>query len=130
MSGEGCGYGRGSVGLVGVELARGWDGCRVGMVVGRESLVWRAVRMRSGVGGEDLVLYGDLSGVALPGYIHSSPYTIPTPDTPHFTPPHPTPTHIPNQNNSSYPNTSSLPPLYAHLTTKTLITPNEVHVSL
>ena len=105
----------GRVELAGVELVRewswmGWRPCRYGgweFGLGGENGVWRAVRMRSWVGGEDMVLYGDwveISGVALCGYIHSSPYTISTPDTPHppnplllpIPMPHPNPTHLPN----------------------------------
>ena len=105
----------GRVELVGVELAREWswmgwrqgryggyDGWEFGL--GGGNRMWRAVRMRSLVGREDMVLYGDwvgISGVALCGYIYSSPYTIPTPGTPHphllpINIPHPNPTHLPN----------------------------------
>ena len=108
----------GQVELVGVELVREWswvgwrqgryggyDGCKFGL--GGENGVWRVVRMRPWVGRGGMVLYGDwveISGVALCGYIHSSPYTIPTPDTPHppnlLLPPipisHPNPTYLPN----------------------------------
>ena len=94
----------GRVELVGVELAREWSwvGWRQGRYGGYggwefglfgENGVWRAVRMRSLVGWEDMVLYGDwvgMSGVALCWYIHSSPYTIPTPNTPT----HPTRSHF------------------------------------
>ena len=41
--------------------------------------MWRVVRIGSGVGGKDLVLYRDwvgISGIALSGRIHSSLYTI------------------------------------------------------
>ena len=108
----------GRVELVGVELEREWSwvGLRHGRYggyrlwefgLGGENGVWRAVRMQSWVGGEDIVLYWDwvgISGVALCGYIHSSPYTIPIPDTPHppnplLLPvpiPHPNPNHLPN----------------------------------
>ena len=43
-----------------------------------------------GVGGEDLILYGEwvgIKGVVLCGYFHSSLYIVPTPDTPDT--PHP-----------------------------------------
>ena len=123
---------------------RSWVGWRQGRYggygewefgLGSENGVWRTMRLRSRVGGEDMVLYGDwvgISGVALCGYIHSSPYTIPIPDTPHLPNllllqipiPHPDPTHLPN---SSQPQPSSLPPLYAHPTAKTLISPNKPH---
>ena len=104
----------GRVELVGVELAREWSwvGWRQGRYCGHggwefglggENEVWR---MRSWVG-EDMVLYGDwvgISRVALCGYIHSSPYTSSTPDTPHppnplllpIPIPYPNPTHLPN----------------------------------
>ena len=60
----------GRVELVGVELAREWSwvGWRQGryggyggweFALGGENGVWRAVGMRSWVGGEDMVLYGD-----------------------------------------------------------------------
>ena len=91
----------------------GWRPCRYGgyggweIGLGGENGVWRAMRVRSWVGGEDMVFYGDwveISEVVLCGYIHSSPYTIPTPDTPHppnpfllpIPIPHPNPTHLPN----------------------------------
>ena len=77
----------GWVGMVG-----GWE-----FGLGGEIGVWRSVRMRSGVGGEDLVLSGDWVGiraVALCWYIHSSPYNYP--NTRH-TPPHPAHSHFQSQ---------------------------------
>ena len=92
----------GRVRLVGVELAQEWSW--VGWIKGRyggsefglggESGPWRSVRMRSWVGGKDLILYGDLegiSGIAPCGYIHGSSYTIPIPHTPYPTQPTPSP---------------------------------------
>ena len=107
----------GRVELVGVELAQkcSWVGWRQGTCrydgyggwefgLGGENGVWQAWSL---IGGEDMVLYGDMvgiSGVALCGYILSSPYTILTPDTPHppnplllpITIPYPNPTYLPN----------------------------------
>ena len=78
-----------------------------------------------------MVLYGDwvgISGVALWGYIHSSPFTFPTPDTP-TQPTHSysqsqshTPTIYPIHHSPNQP--SSLPPLYAK---HTLSPPYQTH---
>ena len=94
--------------------------------------------MRSWVGGEDMVLYRDrvgVSGVALCGYIHSSPYTIPTPDTPH--PPNPVLLPIPNPTPQPNPSTQFIiaptlvpPAPLCPYTAKTLIRPNKAHMSL
>ena len=62
----------------------GWRQGRYGgweFGLGGENGVWQVVHMRSWIGGEDMVLYGDwvgISGVVLYGYIHSSPYIIST----------------------------------------------------
>ena len=94
---EGGGYGRGRVVFVGVELAREWSW--VGWTYGRyggwgfwvcgESGVRRAVLMRSGVGGEDLVLYGDKWSSAV--WVHPQ-LSLHYPNTRQVPPTQPTPT--------------------------------------
>ena len=95
-------------------------------MLGGESGVWRA-----------LLLYGDwvgIRGVALYGYIHSFPYTIPTPDTHRPTQPTPPPTPLTQPiyptttiHHSSNPHPSRS---YANPIAKTPISPNKAHMSL